>query len=393
MNAVLQVIMNLEEVKTTFYHPEFHKTINVRNKSGKQGKLMIEFLNIFKEKWFDEQIKTIIPRKFKEIIGEIKPELKGNDQQDAHDFMNFLLDVLHEEINLKSEKEYIANPEKYNGTDVELANEYWSNNLRRNFSFIHSFFLGQLKSKLICKGCNKFKDQYETFLSLSLPISQKKTISLNIILHRLPFTFKVYYKEVIEDSNGSEYNALLSNGNGENYRESLGLIRRKSLDFRLNESIDELIQNRDQQKEDLIRCENVFMKPKEKKDYLYTSKLATSIPLKISLEVDRKITVEAMMEKIRSLEDICLEKFPKFTELLIFEYREVINKKLLVDECFQNNQTIHVHEVLNSIGIDQLFNYKADLSQAIKFNELTAIHYNKGISTSEPYIKQGIYEK
>jgi len=107
--------------------------------------------------------------------------------------MNFIIDVLHEEINLKSTKEYIQNPEFYNGEQIELGSEYWANNLRRNLSFIHSLFLGQLQSRLVCQTCGNNKISYEPFLTLSLPIPQKKTIFLEIILHRLPFTFKAYY--------------------------------------------------------------------------------------------------------------------------------------------------------------------------------------------------------
>lgn len=169
-------------------------------------------------------------------MSEINPQYKGNDQHDAHDFLNFILDILHEEINLKPEKEYIINPEVYNGTEGEFANENWANNLRRNFSFIHSFFLGQLKSNLTCQICHKTKVKYEPFLSLNLPISQKKKICLNIILHRLPFTFKVYYNELINMSN--EYSNIEAKEKSGNERECLGLIRRKSLDVYLSENHD-----------------------------------------------------------------------------------------------------------------------------------------------------------
>ncbi len=397
MNAVCQILLNLEEIKKVFSHPDFHKSINVKNKCGKQGKVMTEFLNICKEKWYEEQTRSLNIRKLKEILGEIKFEYKGNNQQDAHDFLIFLLDILHEEINLKSEKEFLMNPETYNGTDEELANEYWANNLRRNFSFIHSFFVGQLKSNLSCQGCGKTNLQYETFMSLNLPVSQMKNINLNVILHRLPFTTKIYYNEF---NKNNIYQELKSSENHYNLREYLGTIRKKSLDIRLTEiheneeenstpsnyNAEKIMENNKQLLMNGISNSNSGI------NYFYTSKLATSIPLKLNIEIDRKLTVDKLIEHIRSFDDLCLEKDEKYTELLIYDLREFDTQNLQIDECFQNNQTIHVYELLNSAGINQLFDYKYEEEKPlIKLNELAFLHFNKGINTTEPYTKQGIY--
>lgn len=393
MNAVFQVILNLDEVRSVFSHPDFHKCVNIRNKSGKEGKVIKEFLNIFKEKWNNEQTITLNLRKFKEIVSEINPQYNGNDQHDAHDFLNFILDILHEEINLKSEKEFIMNPEVYNGSEVEFANEFWANNLRRNFSFIHSFFLGQLKSNLTCRVCDNSKVQYETFISLNLPISQRRKIWLNIILHRLPFTFKIYYNDL--ENKSEKYFKMKENEMPKNERENLNMIRRKSLDLSLyenNENEGTTVNTfNDDQKENnklvkLLNGQNLSVNH----TYFYTSKLTTSIPLKLLIEIDRKQTVESLIEMVKSFDDLFLDKIGKFTEYIVYDYKEIINKKFQIDECFQHNQTIHIFELLNTSGISRLFNYEKDEEEAklVKLNELALIHFNKNISYNEPY-KQG----
>ena len=103
----------------------------------------------------------------------------------------------------------------------------------------------------------------------------------------------------------------------------------------------------------------------------YTSKLATSIPLKLIVEIDRKQIVEKLVEMILSYEDLCLEKVSKYTEFIVFDYKYIINKKLQIDECFQHNQIVHVYELLNSSGISRLFNFKNEQeAKIIKLNEL-----------------------
>jgi hypothetical protein len=208
-----------------------------------------------------------------------------------------------------------------------------------------------------------------------------------VFLHRLPFTFKIYYTDKNEEVKENTYSEFEANEKSENYRESLGIIRRKSLDLRVIENVEERISKENKQ----ISTENVSQKTKENREYLYTSKLATSIPLKLSIEIDRKFNVEKLIEKLRSLEDLNLEKESKYTELIIYDYKEILNKKLLVDECFQHNQTIQVYEVLTSAGIDKLFDYrKEELHNSVKLNDLALLHFNKGIASYEPYNKQGI---
>ncbi len=78
MNAVCQILLNLEEMRKVFSLPDFNKCINVKNKCGRQGKVMTEFLNICKERWYDEQTRTLNIRKLKEKYIPIETFLKCN---------------------------------------------------------------------------------------------------------------------------------------------------------------------------------------------------------------------------------------------------------------------------------------------------------------------------
>jgi ubiquitin C-terminal hydrolase len=53
-----------------------------------------------------------------------------------------LIDGLHEELNLRHEKPYTANPESDNRKILDLGLESWSNNLKRDWSFIYFLFYG-----------------------------------------------------------------------------------------------------------------------------------------------------------------------------------------------------------------------------------------------------------
>lgn len=259
MNSVLQMLLNLDKLKLFLDDMNFPYWINRKNKYGFKGKIISEFFMLFKEYHLRNK-EPVRPHKFKAAIGEINPQFKNFDQQDSQEFLSYLIDVLHEELNIKSEKEYIPNPENYDGTEEQLSGEYWANNLRRNASFIHSLFLGQMKSTLTCAECKEKKITYETFTNLNIPIPQKKTILLNIIIHRIPFTYKAYYFEQYEKQNNKlntknfinekEGNSMLTNDmkpQGENENEYFNLDQSPKNDFEKN----------DKNKENKINIESI----------------------------------------------------------------------------------------------------------------------------------------
>ena len=169
MNSVLQIFLNIKEIKDIFLpknNEEERKLLsfllNFENKEinkvvENSGYLVIELMNLLKLKWKGKQ-KTLNPRKFKDICGEYNPIFKTSEQQDAHDFYTFVIDKLHEETNINYDSENIykdlTNSETVDTTELDLANECWANNIRKNASYFYALFMGQLKSTLICSECS-----------------------------------------------------------------------------------------------------------------------------------------------------------------------------------------------------------------------------------------------
>ena len=63
------------------------------------------------------------------------------------------MDNLHEELNVRQKKPYIASPE-FRKDSKKVNDEFWSNFLRRNWSFMVFMFYGQMKSLIKCDTCN-----------------------------------------------------------------------------------------------------------------------------------------------------------------------------------------------------------------------------------------------
>ena len=224
MNSILQIFLNIKQLKDIFIHENNEQTrpflsfiLNSENKEinkvvQKKGYLILEFIELLKEKWIHEK-SALNPSKFKEICGEYNPIFKTLDQQDAHDFYTFLVDKLHEETNIKSRSDNsyndIENSETIDTNDIDLGNECWANNIRKNASYFYALFMGQLKSTLICSQCNTKKIKFEAFSSLEIPIPEEKNIIIEIILFRLPYSLRQFNLEKLNDN--EEYQISFSN--------------------------------------------------------------------------------------------------------------------------------------------------------------------------------------
>jgi len=133
----------------------------------------------------------------------------------------FLLDGLHEELNLRQEKPYLENPDSDDRKIVELGMESWSNTLRREWSFIFFLFYGQLKSTLNCQTCSKISTTFDIFTNIPLSLPEPSKILLHVVIYRLPNELK----DMIQ---GDKANAMLKR-----------IDSTRSDDFHRNPSINE----------------------------------------------------------------------------------------------------------------------------------------------------------
>ncbi len=92
----------------------------------------------------------------------------GYAQQDSQEFLSFLLDGLHEDLNQIGKKPIVEQPESKGRPDRFVALESWKCHLMRNESIIVDLFEGLLKSTVSCPDCNRIKITFDAFNYLSL---------------------------------------------------------------------------------------------------------------------------------------------------------------------------------------------------------------------------------
>ncbi|XP_033126172.1 ubiquitin carboxyl-terminal hydrolase 19-like [Anneissia japonica] len=184
MNSVLQVLANTRELREYVLSGlPMQNDLNPENPLGSSGKLMVAFAVLIKNLWSGNH-KSVAPKKLKALVAGKASQFMGYAQHDAQEFMAFLLDILHEDVNRVKKKPYFENVEGTNLPEQVLADEAWKRHKARNDSVIVDLFHGQYKSKLVCPVCNKVSETYDPFMELVVPLPKKKQIFSVIFMSR-----------------------------------------------------------------------------------------------------------------------------------------------------------------------------------------------------------------
>jgi ubiquitin carboxyl-terminal hydrolase 4/11/15 len=129
----------------------------------------------------------------------------GYGQQDSQEFLSFLVDALHEDLNRVKKKPYTENPESDDKTvhDPEaikaLGEKFRAIHKSRNDSVAMDLFNGFYKNTMICPDCDKVSVTFDPYslLTLQLPIEQTWQHTVKFV----PLFGKMYELEVDIDKN------------------------------------------------------------------------------------------------------------------------------------------------------------------------------------------------
>jgi ubiquitin carboxyl-terminal hydrolase 8 len=137
----------------------FKQHINKDNFLGTGGVLAEAFSTLLRTMW-SENYNFISPVLFREALIKFAPQFKGSEQHDSQEFLNFLLDGIHEDCNLITKRptpppesaEEEARFERL--PDWQASAIAWERYMERNSSVVVSLFQGQYRSRLTCLTCH-----------------------------------------------------------------------------------------------------------------------------------------------------------------------------------------------------------------------------------------------
>ncbi|QPC69788.1 hypothetical protein HYE68_000540 [Fusarium pseudograminearum] len=103
----------------------------------------------------------------------------GSQQQDAQEFMSFILTHLHDETNTRRDRQgNIPQPDTSRQTLLKAAMQFWNNHLEYNQSIVDRFWRGLELSTVECLECSTRTYMYTTFDLITVTVGMGRGMTL-----------------------------------------------------------------------------------------------------------------------------------------------------------------------------------------------------------------------
>ena len=173
MNAVVQCINNTPSLSDFFVSESYQDFINYESELSR-GEAVQELAAAVKVLW-SGHYRSVALYDLKDVMGRQHGRFRGSAQQDAHEFLMYLLNFLHEDLNEERRKQPLKEQENDGVPDARAAKLAWDDFKGSNRSFILNLFWGQHKSTLRCSRCGNQSVKFETFSHLSVPMPARSS--------------------------------------------------------------------------------------------------------------------------------------------------------------------------------------------------------------------------
>ena len=165
MNASLQCLSNTKELTEFFLN-------NYKDKNKKKHIITYEYYELIKNLWNEKNNnKPYSPYSFKDVLSQENELFAGIQANDSKDLINFLIERLHQELNVIKEKNNNENFYQINQLNENEALQFFLKDFTSSFnSIISKLFYGILETKSQCKGCNMIKFNFQLYSFLEFPL-------------------------------------------------------------------------------------------------------------------------------------------------------------------------------------------------------------------------------
>jgi ubiquitin C-terminal hydrolase len=181
LNSIIQSLSNIVPLTRYFLErEEFEEDMSNSLKRIKKRKtenrdeiplyfrVTVMWYHLMNKMWKEHAM--IEPILFKRTFGEMDSRVHGFGEQDAHEIMLSLLNIMHDSTAVEVEMNISGNFQTEKNQLLRRSFESWKSSWEKQYSKIVELFGGQYYSWIKCPDCNYMSDRFENYYILSLPI-------------------------------------------------------------------------------------------------------------------------------------------------------------------------------------------------------------------------------
>lgn len=174
-NTALQALLSCKEFRDCILLSRRHRS--------KNGLRILDILSDIIYSRETNDVRIYNPLMFKTILGKSNRFFRDRSQQDCHECIIELLDILHESLKFDYRKYDMNLTDNHLVIDNDLedvikANKLWRDGFKNNFSCISRLFNGQMVTRLSCRNCKFLRSSFELFNNITLSVPREKKIDI-----------------------------------------------------------------------------------------------------------------------------------------------------------------------------------------------------------------------
>ena len=170
INSIFQCLCNTLKLTDYFLSRKYcENDPHNFNKRKKEYFFINSYIELLINTWDHNQV--LKPKSFNENISKLLPKYLKKQQQDSHECLLDIIDILHKGLSYAVIVEISGDVK--NKTDLLFKNsiEYWKTEYSNNYSYIIELFNGMTINTIDCNKCEYSDAHFESFNTLSIDLT------------------------------------------------------------------------------------------------------------------------------------------------------------------------------------------------------------------------------
>jgi ubiquitin carboxyl-terminal hydrolase 8 len=171
LNSILQCLSHSLKMTDYILSTDYKEDMNKTHRN--EHYLLSSYILLINHMWDTNQI--IKPKSFIENLGKFHRKYFSLQQQDSHECLLYILDILHKSLSYEIEVEIKGQVKTRMDELMKKSLESWNNFFEKEYSFIIETFYGNLINNINCIKCDFQEDVFEPYNNLSLSLANSSS--------------------------------------------------------------------------------------------------------------------------------------------------------------------------------------------------------------------------
>jgi ubiquitin C-terminal hydrolase len=175
LNSILQCLSNSLKLTDYVLCGAYKNDLDTKV-AKKEHYFLNSYTTFLNHVWDENQI--IKPKSIVENLGKLHRKYFSLQQQDSHECLLYILNILHKSVSYEIEVEIKGEVQSKKDELMKKSLESWRGFFEKEYSFIVELFYGNLMNNITCNNnnCNINQQVFEPYNNLSLSIDNNSTL-------------------------------------------------------------------------------------------------------------------------------------------------------------------------------------------------------------------------